>query len=124
VADPPLTDWRRATGASGEDAVAAWYGAAGYHVVDRNWRVREGEIDVVARRGPVLVFCEVKTRRGDRFGTPAEAVTARKRQRLRLLARLWLAAHESRPRDVRFDVAEVLPDGRGGWSVDVLEAAF
>jgi putative endonuclease len=119
-----VADARRATGASGEDAVAAWYAAAGYDIVDRNWRVREGEIDLVARRGSTLVFCEVKTRRGDRFGTPAEAVTPRKQQRLRLLARAWLATHPGRPREVRFDVAAVRPDGEDGWTVDVLDAAF
>ena len=93
-------------------------------MLDRNWRVREGELDLVrAPRGHV-VFCEVKTRRGDAFGPPVEAVTARKQQRLRLLARRWLAAHDARGRALRFDVALGAPDGRGGWTVDVLEAAF
>ena len=86
-----MADGRRATGVAGEDAVAAWYVARGYEIVDRNWRVREGEIDVIARDAGSVVFCEVKTRRGDAFGAPVEAVTARKQQRLRLLARLWLA---------------------------------
>jgi putative endonuclease len=117
-------DRRRHTGAAGEDVVAAWYGAHGYEVLDRNWRVREGEIDVICRRGGTVVFCEVKTRRGGGFGAPVEAVTARKQHRLRLLARLWLTAGAVRPRDLRFDVASVLPDGHGGWTVDVLEAAF
>ena len=117
-------DPRRDTGAAGEDAVAAWYVAQGFAIVDRNWRVREGEIDLVARRASLVVFCEVKTRRGSGFGLPVEAVTVKKRQRLRLLARLWLAAHPMRVADLRFDVASVLPDGAGGWSIDVLEAAF
>jgi putative endonuclease len=117
-------DPRRATGAAGEDAVADWYRARGFAVVDRNWRVREGEIDVVARRAGMVVFCEVKTRRGDRFGLPVEAVTAKKQQRLRLLARLWLTDHPVRAADLRFDVASVTADGAGGWSIDVLEAAF
>ena len=119
-----MADGRRATGAAGEDAVAAWYVARGYEIVDRNWRVREGEIDVIARDGGSVVFCEVKTRRGDAFGAPVEAVTVRKQQRLRLLARLWLADQAARVPALRFDVASVRPDGRGGWTVDVLEAAF
>jgi putative endonuclease len=119
-----VSDERRLVGAAGEDAVAAWYAASGYEVVDRNWRVREGELDVVVRRGATVAFCEVKTRRSTAFGVPAEAVTARKQQRLRLLARRWLAASELRPAELRFDVASVTPDGRGGWLVDVLEAAF
>jgi putative endonuclease len=119
-----VADARRRTGAAGEDAVAAWYREQGYEVVDRNWRVREGEIDLVCRRGGTVAFCEVKTRRGDAYGLPVEAVTARKQQRLRLLARLWLAAAPRRAQVLRFDVASVRPDGRGGWSIDVLEAVF
>jgi putative endonuclease len=119
-----VADGRRRTGVTGEDVVAAWYGARGYELLERNWRVRQGEIDVICRRGGTVVFCEVKTRRGAGFGAPAEAVTASKQQRLRLLARLWLSAGNVRARELRFDVASVLPDGRGGWSVDVLEAAF
>jgi putative endonuclease len=117
-------DPRRQTGASGEDAVAVWYGDRGYEIVDRNWRVREGEVDVIARRGSTIVFCEVKTRRGAAFGIPAEAVTPRKQQRLRLLARLWLADRQARAAEVRFDVASVVPAGPDRWTIDVLEAAF
>jgi putative endonuclease len=112
------------TGSAGEDAVARWYSARGYEVVDRNWRVREGEIDVVVRRAGTLVFCEVKTRRGNAYGAPVEAVTARKQQRLRLLARLWLSTHPVRAQDLRFDVASVTPAGDGTWTVEVLDAAF
>jgi putative endonuclease len=122
--EPRRPDPRRVVGAAGEDAVAAWYAAEGYEVLDRNWRVREGELDVIARRDDTLVFCEVKTRRGDAFGLPAEAVTFRKQQRLRTLAARWLADHRVHVDTLRFDVASVLPDGTGGWSVDVLEAAF
>ena len=114
---------RRIVGDAGEDAVADWYAASGYVVVARNWRVRAGEIDVIVQRGSTLVFCEVKTRRSDRFGSPAEAVTARKQARLRGLAREWLAAHRVRAEVLRFDVAAVRPNGRG-WDVDVIEGAF
>ncbi|MET1001354.1 MAG: YraN family protein [Acidimicrobiia bacterium] len=118
-----MADPRRAVGAAGEDAVAEWYRAQGYAVLDRNWRVREGELDVVVGRAGTIVFCEVKTRRTDAFGAPAEAVTARKQARLRKLGRLWLAAHDTRAAGLRFDVAAVTPNGRG-WTVEVLEAAF
>jgi putative endonuclease len=111
-------------GAAGEDAVALWYADRGYSVLARNWRVREGEIDLVARRDATIAFCEVKTRRGDGFGSPAEAVTMRKQVRLRKLAVRWLADNPSRAEVLRFDVASVTPDGRGAWTVDVLEAAF
>ena len=65
--------------------MARWYADAGYDVLDRNWRCRDGEIDLVRRRDPVLVFCEVKTRRSTAFGVPAEAVTVTKQRRLRTL---------------------------------------
>ncbi|HEX9993777.1 MAG TPA: YraN family protein [Acidimicrobiales bacterium] len=112
-------DRRRALGASGEAAAAAWYEANGYEVLDRNWRVREGEIDLVVRRHRTIVFCEVKTRTTDAFGVPAEAVTHAKRQRLRQLAARWLEASPVRPATIRFDVASVMA-GR----VEVIEGAF
>ena len=113
-------DGRRELGAAGEDAAAAWYRAAGYRVVDRNWRCRDGELDLVLRRGRTVVFCEVKHRRTTRFGTPAESITYEKKQRIRHLAARWLReAATTRPGEIRFDVAAIL-DG----SIDVLEGAF
>ena len=119
-----MADVRRGVGSAGENAVAEWYADAGYEVVSRNWRVREGELDLVVRRRDEVVFCEVKTRRGDAFGLPVEAVTFRKQQRLRTLAVRWLAAHEVRATTLRFDVASVTPHRTSGWQVEVLEDAF
>jgi putative endonuclease len=123
-----MSDARRALGTFGEDAAARWYEARGFEIVDRNWRVREGEIDLVARRGTTIVFCEVKTRSSDRFGSPLESVTVTKQRRLRTLAAKWLAAHPARHGDerrgeVRFDVASVTPAGASP-TVAVVEAAF
>ncbi|MGH9283627.1 MAG: YraN family protein, partial [Acidimicrobiales bacterium] len=81
-----MPDRRRALGTSGEEAVAAWYVDRGYEVVVRNWRCREGELDLILRDGRMYVFCEVKTRTTDAFGLPAEAVTRAKQIRLRHLA--------------------------------------
>ena len=100
--------------------MAAWYAGRGYAIVDRNWRCREGELDLVVRRGRLLVFCEVKTRTSTAFGAPIEAVTVLKQQRLRTLARRWLAAHHGRaPSGIRFDVASVL-----AGEIEVTENAF
>ena len=118
-----LTDPRRGLGTTGEEAVARWYEARGYVVASRNWRVREGELDLVLRRGRTLVFCEVKTRRGDAFGTPFEAVTASKQRRLRTLAVRWLSEHRVRARELRFDVAAVRMCGAVS-EIEVLEGAF
>jgi putative endonuclease len=82
---------RRAFGRAGEDLAAAWYEAQGYEVLARNWSCREGELDIVARRGCLYVFCEVKARRSEAFGLPAEAVGPLKQARLRRLAALWFA---------------------------------
>ena len=118
-------DARRALGAAGEEAVARWYIGAGYQVLDRNWRCREGELDLVVARPGTVVFCEVKTRRSTNFGVPAEAVTATKQRRLRTLAARWLAAHpEARARELRFDVAAVLAARAAAPVIDVIEAAF
>ena len=104
--------------------MARWYADAGYAVLARNWRVRDGELDLVARHGPTIVFCEVKTRRSDAYGLPAEAVTPVKQARIRRLAVQWLGANGERAAELRFDVAAVKPDGRGRWLVDVIENAF
>ena len=119
-----MRDERREVGAAGEAAVASWYEGAGFTVLDRNWRVRDGELDIVARRGSTVVFCEVKTRRSDAFGTGAEAVTARKQARCASSRCNGWTGASARAEQLRFDVASVRPDGRGGWIVDVFEAAF
>jgi putative endonuclease len=116
---------RRALGARGEQAAVDWYEAAGHRVLDRNWRVREGELDLVllAPDG-VVVFCEVKTRTSDRFGAPVEAVTTTKQRRVRTLAAQWLAAHPAVGGGVRFDVASVLVSREGTVEVEVVQAGF
>ena len=114
-----MADARRAFGQAGEDRAAAWYRARGYRVLARNWRCRDGEIDLVVSRGRTLVFVEVKTRRSDRFGTPAEAVTSRKQRRLRTLAARYVETTGARPRSLRFDVVSIL-----AGQLEVISAAF
>ena len=104
-----MTDARRALGTKGEDAAAAWYTKQGYEVVARNWRCREGELDLIVRSGRTYVFCEVKTRTSTAFGAPVEAVTRDKQMRIRRLAARWLQDGAPGPaKDIRFDVASVL----------------
>jgi putative endonuclease len=117
-------DRRGQLGRHGEDLACERLAAVGLRIVARNWRCRSGEIDVVAAGPDLLVFCEVKTRSGNGYGTPAEAVTFAKRARLRQLAAAYLAAVEHPPCKVRFDVVTVTWPRGGVPVVDHLEAAF
>ena len=118
-----------AVGRYGEDVAAEFLQRAGLRLVERNWRCREGELDIVARDGDVLVFCEVKTRSGTGFGAPAEAVTPAKARRLRVLAARWLAERQAaatgaaRCSAVRFDVVGVVRE-RGGVTVQHLRGVL
>src|SRR6266511_2540091 len=105
----PAPGLARATGSNrrGQELACERLTALGLRIVARNWRCRTGEIDVVAAGPDLLVFCEVKTRRGHGYGTPAEAVTPAKRARLRQLAAAYLAAVEHPACRVRFDVVAV-----------------
>ena len=115
-----MTQARRALGIAGEDAVAAWYETRGYEVVARNWRCRDGELDLIVRAARTFVFCEVKSRTSDAFGLPVEAVTRDKQARVRRLAARWLEDDAPGPaREIRFDVASVMGD-----VVEVIEGAF
>ena len=119
-----MTTARRAVGAYGERLAERYLQAQGLVVIARNWRCREGEVDLILRDGDAVVFCEVKTRRSTTFGTPAEAIVWRKVQRLRGLAARWLAETREHPREVRFDVVEVMPQPRGASRIEHTRAAF
>jgi putative endonuclease len=99
---------RARLGAQGEAAAARYLQRCGLVVLDRNWRCRDGEIDLVATDGDTLVIVEVKTRSGIDFGRPEEAVTRQKLARMRRLAQLWLAANGVGWVEIRFDVVAVL----------------
>jgi putative endonuclease len=110
----------------GEELAAQHFVEGGAVVLARNWRCREGELDLVVREADgTLVFCEVKTRSSVAFGEPAEAVGPVKARRLRVLACRWLA--ESRPDstgDLRFDVVGILRGPGGRPELTHLRAAF
>lgn len=115
---------RRALGARGEALAEAWYVERGYTLLDRNWRTRQGELDLVLERARTVVFCEVKTRTSDAFGVGVEAVTREKQQRIRRLAGQWLEQHDQGARALRFDVVSIMAPHGADPQIDVFEAAF
>lgn len=120
------TDLRRALGRSGEQVAAEHLERLGFDVIERNYRTRWGELDLVAYDGRTLVFCEVKTRRVG-AGEPFEALHAGKQRRVRRMAASWLAERADRPRapDLRFDAVGVMIDGQGALvALEHLEGAF
>jgi putative endonuclease len=115
---------RLVLGAVGESAAANAYRGRGFRVLVRNWRCPAGELDLVLSRGPLVVFCEVKTRAGASLGGAYEAVTPRKQRKLRRLAEIFLAQAGMAPEGVRFDVASVTGSGTGPPHVEIFEDAF
>lgn len=114
-----MTNERRATGSGGEDLAAALLQRRGWTILARNWRCREGEIDIIARDPDgVVVVCEVKCRRGDGYGDPLEAITHDKVRRLRRLAAAWVVAQPGPVGRLRLDAVgvRVHPDGTSSVS--------
>lgn len=97
---------RRVFGNDGEEAAAAYLVRHGYRVLDRQWRVAIGEIDLVVQKDGEVVFVEVKTRRDATFGDPAEAVTRSKLERLMQLSSYWVTEHHWRG-PIRIDVIAI-----------------
>lgn len=118
---PP--DSRQAAGRAGEDAAVRFLEKQGYSILERNYRLRSGEVDIIAHDGEYLVFIEVKTRRGQKFGTPFDAVDLRKQ---RQISKVALDYVRDRDIPVRFDVVAVRLHGQAGQTarVELLKNAF
>ena len=113
----------RISGAWGEELALRYLTRRGYELVDRNYRTRYGELDLILRHKEVLVFVEVKLRRGVGFGDPLEAVTPRKQAAIRALAERYLSEMDPDFEDVRFDVVGILV-GKGSPSIVHVRDAF
>jgi putative endonuclease len=101
----------RARGTEAERRARRFYRLRGYRVLGENVWAGGYELDLILRRGGRLVFCEVKAKLGEGYGSPAEMVDAEKQRRLRRAAEAWLVAHpETAALEVRFDVVSVTPD--------------
>jgi len=119
-----VTRSRRDLGDFGERVAAAHLESKGYRILDRNYRIREGEVDIIAEREGTLVFVEVRTRRGSAMGTAAESVTPTKAARLVATAQAYVQSLAAPPAGQRIDVIAVTlaPDGRV-LSVEQIEGA-
>lgn len=108
-----MSDYRQNLGRWGEQQAAQYLESHGYKVLDRNWRCLRGEIDLVAKEGDVLVFVEVKTRRGRDYGTPEEALTKVKAKRLLELGQRYMLERDLEDVEWRVDLVAVELDRQG-----------
>jgi putative endonuclease len=109
-------------GHAGEQATSKLLISRGYRILDRNWRIKEGELDVVALSpNNEIVFVEVKTRTSNDYGDPLEAISAAKLHRLQRLALAWLATNQRLGSTYRIDVSGVLLGRSGELSIDYRE---
>ena len=113
-----------ALGARGEERAAKHLESLGYTIVERNYRCRHGEIDIIARENGDLVFVEVKSRRNTSFGYPSEAVDSRKQRKLALSGEQYLIDRDLGEIDCRFDIAEVYFINGSPVKVEVVRGAF
>lgn len=118
---------KKSVGSIGEDLVSRWYRFKGYKILERNYRLRNAEVDIIVENSKFLCFVEVKTRKTDKFGFPSEAVDYRKRQKIILGAQYYLLKHPTE-KQVRFDVAEVIGEMKGDRfikkSINIIRNAF
>jgi putative endonuclease len=114
----------REFGASGEDAAEKHLKTLGYKILERNYRTKMGELDIVASDGDTIVFVEVKSRRDKRFGEPELAVDARKQRQLSRAAFMYLTRAKKYNSPCRFDVVSIFSMPGEGLKVSVLKDAF
>jgi putative endonuclease len=110
-------------GKAGEEAAVQYLCRQGYRIVERNYRCRFGEIDLIARDGKTLTFIEVKTRRSQRFGPAAAAVTLEKQRRLIKASQLYLIQKRKAHELCRFDVVTIEP-GAQEPRIELIKDAF
>jgi len=119
-----MTRLRQETGHQGEQIALAFLIGLGYRLIERNWRCRSGEIDLIVTDGPVLVFVEVKARNGGGFGLPQEAVGPAKQARIRRLAQYYLQVRARDDEECRFDVVAITHPGDDRPRIEHLKGVF
>lgn len=119
-----MSKQRQALGAWGEEQAVTYLRNQGITILARNYRTPVGEIDIIARQKQLLLFIEVKTRRGTAFGTPQEAVGLRKQQQIIRTAHWYLAQQKVTHLQPRFDVVAILCQSDGAADISYLPDAF
>jgi putative endonuclease len=111
-------------GAFGEDMACKYLSDCGYRVIERNFSCRAGEIDIIAINGETVVFIEVNTRSGDKYGLPAEAVSRAKQQKIVKTALYYMQGRSLLDYMCRFDVMEILVDDENNHRINLITDAF
>ena len=123
-----MTLKKKELGAKGEEAAVRYLKSKGYRIIERNYRIRLGEIDIIAKQGDDLVFVEVKTRTDNLFGSPFDSITFQKQKQLSKVALEYINKKGCHNRPVRFDVVGVkFQEGRNTFkdaTVELLQNAF
>ncbi|MGE5415948.1 MAG: YraN family protein [Acidobacteriota bacterium] len=115
---------KREIGQRGEDLAAVYLERQGYKIITRNYRSRWGEIDIICRKNGILIFVEVRSKSGDRFGEPEESITHTKMDRIRKTAFAYLEnVTEGRHREIRFDFIAVRNSPEGP-KINHIKSAF
>jgi putative endonuclease len=123
-ARPPKKDARGALGKLGEDLACEELQRRGYAILERRFRTRCGELDIIARDGAVLVFVEVRARSSGNFGNPFESVTWHKQHRLSRMAAAYLCHKRLPDMTCRFDVVGVTGTAGGPYTIEIMRNAF
>ena len=111
------------SGTAGEAAAAKYLKKKGYKILEKNFRKTYGEIDIIAQMGENIAFVEVKTRKSDLFGTPAEFVTVKKQKRIIKAAYTYIQQHDL-DAEFTFDIVEVYTEGRKIKDINHIKNAF
>jgi len=119
-----MTFQRMELGKKGEDIAAEYLRQQGYKIIERNFKNKLGEVDIIAEDKNILCFVEVKTRRTANFGSPFEAVTARKQHKLIRLAESYLQFKKLNNPEMRFDCVAVFVEEGGDEQVELIKGAF
>lgn len=120
-----MHSFNKETGNLGEEIAENFLIESGYTILDKNFRCKIGEIDIIAREGNYICFIEVKTRYGDLFGSPCEAVTYSKQQKINKVAQFYIMKKKLFKFFFRFDVIEViLNKNDDNYSIKFIKDAF